>query len=299
MQASEVRNLLSTLLERSEAQLTQLIKLLPSYELRHLEALIREELEALPIPIEPSIRLQHQKRREALTRALYLLEARRGEPQRLIYDARQRWLNGGAHLDYLQLMRAFGRHQEVIDLAFALLIDRELCPELADVERLLREELRIPQGHEAAITRYLEDPSEETLEPLLRFMPAEFEEEQLRFTVATLLRCGADPSLLLTLLLALIGPDAITEEMQFLIDDGALSPQVMEALAEHHPDARVDLLGFAARSAQAQGDHLGTIRYLRVAMLTDAEERARDHLEQVRELADADLLELLDRAGLH
>lgn len=294
MQATEVRILLRTLLERSEAQLTQLIKLLPPHELLRLEDLVRDELGALPIPIEPSIRVKHEERREALQRALYLLEARRGEPRRLILDARQRWLNGGAHLDYLQLMRAFGRHQEVTDLAFALLIDRELTPELANVERLLREELRIPQGHQPALERYLSDPSEETLEPLLLFIPAEAEEEHLRFTIAALLRRGADASLLL----ALIGPSALTEEMQFLIDEGELSPQVIEALAAQHPDAQVDLLGFAARSAQAQGDHLGTIRYLRSAMSADAEERARDHLEQVRELADPDLLDLLDRAGL-
>lgn len=294
MQATDVRILLRSLLERSEAQLNQLIKLLPSRELCQLERLVREELSALPIPIDPSIRLAHERRREALQRALYLLEARRGEPERLISDARQRWLNGGDHLDYLLLMRAFGRHQDVIELAFALLIDRELSPALADVERLLREELRIPPGHEGALERYLEDPSEETIEPLLLFIPAGAEEDHLRFTVAALLRRGADPSLLL----ALIGPEALTEEMQLLIDDGALSPQVIEALVEHYPDAEVDLLGFAARSAQAQGDHLGTIRYLRFAMRADSEERARDHLEQVRELADPDLLELLDRAGL-
>lgn len=294
MQATEVRSLLRAILERPDGQIAELIKLLPSHELKRLEALIREELESLPIPIEPSLNRKYERRRASLKHALYLLEARRGDPQRLILSARQRWLNGGEHLDYLQLMRAFGRHQEVIDLAFALLIDRELTPELEDVERVLRDELRIPPGHDAAVERFLNNPSEETIEPLLRFIPVESEENQLRFTIAAFLRRGAEPSLLL----ALIGPRALTEEMQLLIDDGRLSPQVIGALAERHPEDQADLLGFAARSAQAQGDHLGTIRYLRFAMDTDEEERVRDHLEQIRELADPELLELLDRAGL-
>ncbi|NLY92796.1 MAG: hypothetical protein GXY23_02100 [Myxococcales bacterium] len=281
--------------ERTDETVIDALNAMPRGDLARLSAAVRNALEACPIPIERGKRAAVAERRARLRRAEALLEARKGDPTRLIGFARERWVEGGKHLEYLRLMVAFGRREAALDLAFALL-ERDFDEDQEELERFVEEVLAVPEGHAAALEAYLREPSAEAFDALLRFAPPALAEHRLRHTVRKLLVAGADP----VRLLEVAGPRALTEEMQARIDDGEIPAAELARLPEHHPDFAPDWLGLAARSALAKGDQLGTIRHLRGALrhAGHSAERAREHLETVRELAEPDLLELLDRAGL-
>jgi hypothetical protein len=281
--------------QRPDPVVVDALRSLSRAELTQLSTAVASALADCPIPIERGKRAAVAERRAHLRRAEALLEARKGDPTRLIGVARERWVEGGKHLEYLRLMVAFGRRAAAIDLAFALL-EREASPDLAEVERFLAESLEVPEGHDAAIEAYLHAPSTETFDALLRFVPADLSAHRVRHTVRKLLLAGADPSVLLQV----AGTRALTEEMQTRIDAGDVPAALLARLPERHPGSTPDWLGLAARSARARGDQLGTIRLLRGALrhAGNSADRAREHLDLVRALAEPELLDLLDRAGL-
>lgn len=291
----DLDSFLDFIADRPDSVAIEALRALPHADLTKIERAVRAALDSCPIPIERGKRALVAARRERLRRAEALLEARKGDPTRLIGVARERWVEGGAHLDYLKLMVAFGRRSSALDLAFALL-ERDPGEVLAEVERFIEETLAIPEGYDAALEAYLEAPSREAFEALLRFAPPELAAHRLRHTVRRLLSAGADAGALLEV----AGERALTEEMQARVDDGEVPDSALARLSERHPGARPEWLGLAARSARARGDQLGTIRHLRGALeLAGAEvTRAREHLELVRALAEPELLELMDRAGL-
>jgi hypothetical protein len=279
--------------DRPDAAVIEALRPVPRGDLARLLRAVSSALASAPIPIERGSGRALAARREQLRRAHALLEAQKGDPTRLIGVARERWVEGGRHLEYLRLMVAFGRRAAALDLAFALL-ERELSAELVEVDRFLADTLEIPAGYDAAIATYLRAPSAEAFDALLRFSPPDLAAHRLRHTVRRLLLAGADPSTLL----AVAGHRALTEEMHARIDDGEIPASALARLPEHHPESAPEWLGLAARSAHARGDQLGTIRLLRVALRHEDRDRARQHLEFVREIAGPELLAMLDRAGL-
>jgi hypothetical protein len=280
---------------RPEPVVIDALRSLSRAELARLSRAVVAALASCPIPIERGKRAVVAARRERLKRAQALLEAQKGDPTRLISVARERWVEGGRHIEYLRLMIAFGRRAAALDLAFALL-ERERSAELVEVERFLAETLEFPEGHHGALEAYLRDPSSETFEAILRFVPTDLAAHRVRHTVRKLLLEGADPGVLLEV----AGTRALTEEMHTRIDEGEVPASVLARLPERHPEATPEWLGLAARSARAHGDQLGTIRLLRGALrhAGTAVERAREHLAFVRELAEPELLDMLNRAGL-
>jgi hypothetical protein len=280
---------------RPDAAVIDALRSLSRPDVSRLSRAVAAGLATCPIPIERGKRAAVALRRDRLRRAQALLDAHKGDPTHLISVARERWVEGGRHLEYLRLMLAFGRRAAALDLAFALLA-RERSAELIEVERFLAETLEVPEGHDGAIAAYLREPTSETFEAILRFVPADLAAHRVRFAVRKLILDGADPGTLLEV----AGIRALTEEMQARIDEGEVPAAVLARLPERHPESTCEWLGLAARSARACGDQLGTIRLLRGALRHSGKtaERAREHLAFVRELAEPDLLDMLDRAGL-
>ncbi len=90
-------------------------------------------------------------------------------------------------------------------------------------------------------------------------------------------------------------PDAVE-----LAESGLVDPDTIKARAdEGTPQARGLWLGLAAQAALARGDRLGAVRLLREAFEQAVDPFTPDtSAAAIRDLADDELRELLDKAGI-
>lgn len=255
----------------------------------------REALPELPVPIGSAARGPAIERRRAIERLIGRLEARGGEYERLVEAERAAWLRGGPHLVYLRALRDAGREGEAAVLARTLL-SRDALPDRAEVEEFLAGLSHAPEGWEDAVAELAEDPTMERWEALWRFTPEDVLQERVRYTLSLLLRFGVDPERVFELATwrGLV-PDAIE-----LVEKGLIEPKVVESQAAEAPvESRSLWLGLAARAACVRGDRLGTVRLLKAAWEArhDGVTPTWD-LDFVREHADEELHDMLDRAGI-
>lgn len=252
-------------------------------------------LRELPVPIGASIGGPAVERRRAIERLVGRLRARRGDYDAFVEAERSAWLRGGSHVTYVRALREAGRTTEAAVLCRTLLAEED-CAEREQLEEFLASLASPPEGWESAVAEFARDPSAERWEELWRFTPEDLLDERVRYTLSLLRRLGVDPETLFHLATWRgVVPDAVE-----LVESGLVSPQVVERRAERStPTGRPVWLGLAARAALVRGDRLGTVRLLKAAFETHHPESRPVHdLEFVREHADEELHDMLDRAGL-
>lgn len=252
-------------------------------------------LRQLPVPIGARAGGDAVDRRRAIERLVGRLRARRGDVDALVESERAAWLRGGSHLVYLQALSEGGRQAEAAVLARTLLA-KDNCSEREELELFLAGLSSPPEGWEGAVADLAADPSMERWQELWRFTPEELLYERVRHTLQLLRRLGVDPELLFELATWRgVVPDAVE-----LVESGLVAPKVVERRGERSSAAGKPVwLGLAARAALVRGDRLGTVRLMKAAFEGHHPEYPPVYdLEFIREHADEELHEMLDRAGL-
>ena len=262
----------------------------------HLDAL-RDELErqlrTLPVPLHHSHPLTRE--RSSLMTLRDTIDACLGMPEALLREARERWLAGGSHVEYLRLLVQNGHSARAVSMAIALL-DANEQRDRQELETLLAEVSLAPSGWARAVTAFAQDPSELSWRRLQRFTPCEVYQERVRYTLRILMQLGVTAEVVFHFATL----DGATPEAIGMAEEGLVSARVVEERSlRSDTEGRVLWLGLAARAACVAGDHLGTIRLLRAAYAASrgsCYDPARD-LAFVRDHADACLRALLRNAG--
>lgn len=226
-----------------------------------LERAVQEEAARLPTPLDERA---HQPERRFLERVAGWCEwLGGGGSGRLEAAERVVWLRGGSPLPYLKVLAEVGDLVHALRLAEAFLNRaRADDPDAKAVRDFIQAEDVVPEGFDEAIREALPDPDavEAVLadtEPdavvrLLWRMTALAREAGLEgdelFAVATL--GGASPQTLA------------------MVEAGEVSAAAVEAAAARFAGTRAEGLwyGLAARAACLAGDHLGTVRLLKIAV---------------------------------
>jgi hypothetical protein len=212
------------------------------------------------------------------------------EPQ-LTFLAR-RWLNGDSSLPLVQRLRELGFDDEAAATARLALRDPE-CIDRDPLEAALHEIASTPDGWLDALAELARAPSEERWNALMRFVPEEVFYQRLRNTIATLMRLGCDGNILFRCATRL----GMSSDIFDLAKSGTVDPEVIEERGAGSP-ARATWLGLAAQAALARGDRFAVIRYLREASRDKASVLAWASISEVRQEADEQLNEELDKVGV-
>lgn len=263
--------------------------------LDRLEGMATAARAALPLPIGPSIRDEPAERSRALDHLLGWIETTRGEPERLLASARQRWLSGGGHPRYLRMLVRFGRADDALVLARSLLEDPG-CADVLELEQVLAEAATAPAGWTDAVRELVREPSMERWQHLMRFTPVEVRSRRIRYTQRMLLQMGVAPDFVFDFVTSF----GSTVDAVDLASLGLVEPaHILERGREVAAAEEALWLGLAARSASVRGEHFTTLRYLREALATLPRSGAlRDDIDFVYSRADAELQEMLERAGI-
>ncbi len=270
--------------------------LLSSAAPEHLGALrgeLEQHLRALPVPLHRSHPLAEH--RSSLLTLRDTIDACLGLPDALLREARERWLAGGSHAEYLRLLVQNGHSARAVSMAIALL-DANEQRDRHELEGLLAEVSLAPSGWALAVAQFAMEPSEESWGHLQRFTPCEVYQERVRYTLRILMQIGVAPETVFHFATL----DGATPEAIGLAEEGMVAARIIEERA-HRSDqeGRVLWLGLAARAACVAGDQLGTIRLLRAAYRAgrgSTYDPDRD-LAFVRDHADSSLRALLVNAG--
>jgi hypothetical protein len=262
----------------------------------HLDALrgeLEHQLRTLPVPLHRSHPLTQE--RSSLLALRDTIDACLGLPEALLREARERWLAGGSHVEYLRLLVRNGHSARAVSMAIALL-DANEQRDRQELETLLAEVSLAPTGWARAVTRFAQDPSELGWRRLQRSTPCEVYQERVRYTLRILMQLGVSSDVVFHFATL----DGATPEAIGLAEEGLVAARVVEqrSLRSDH-EGRVLWLGLAARAACVAGDQLGTIRLLRAAYAAargSTYDPARD-LAFVQDHADACLRALLLNAG--
>jgi len=148
---------------------------------------------------------------------------------------------------------------------------------------------------EAAIEEFARTPSVEAWGRLVTSLPEDDLYDRTRTAMQIAMRLGVDGDLLFRCSLRYgITPDTIE-----LIERGQVDPETVAGRGRERGHVRGLWLGLAAQSAKARGDRVRTVEYLREAYASaDALDSAPHSAARIREEADDELHELLDRAGI-
>lgn len=262
----------------------------------HLDALrgeLEQQLRAMPVPLHRSHPLTQE--RSTLLTLRDTIDACLGLPEALLREARERWLAGGSHAEYLRLLVQSGHSARAVSMAIALL-DANEQRDRKELETLLAEVSLAPTGWTLAVARFAQDPTELSWRRLQRFTPCEVYQERVRYTLRILMQLGVSSEVVFHFATL----DGATPEAIGLAEEGLVSARVVEARSlRSDAEGRVLWLGLAARAACVAGDQLGTIRLLRAAYTASrgsSYDPARD-LAFVRDHADTCLRALLLNAG--
>ncbi len=254
---------------------------------------LESHLRALPVPLRGSHPLM--LRRRTLLKLRDTIDVCLGMPEAVLKEAREQWLSGGSHVEYLRLLVQHGHSARAVSMAIALL-DADEQRDRAELESLLAEVSLAPSGWTVAVAAFARAPSEEAWRDLQRFTPCEVYQERVRYTLRILMQLGVAEETVFRFATL----DGATPEAISLAEEGCVSAQVVEARARNSDvQGRVLWLGLAARAACVGGDHLGTIRLLREAYrasVASTYDPLRD-LAFVRDHADSTLRALLVNAG--
>lgn len=259
-----------------------------------LREALEEHLEALPVPMRHS-RTPLSRRRQRLLRLRDRIDARRGNPDALLRHAREAWLCGGSHVEYLRLLLKHGQVARAISMAMALL-DANACTDREALEGVLREAALAPSGWVLAVARFAEHPTESRWRELQRFTPGEVYDARVRYTVRILVQLGVEAETVFHFATL----DGATPEAIGLVEEGQVDQRVVEQRAWRGSRPSALWLGLAARAACTRGDHLGTVRLLREATRHAVSQRydTEKDVAFILEHGDDALVALLRSAGL-
>jgi hypothetical protein len=161
-----------------------------------------------------------------------------------------------------------------------------------EIFALLGEITSAPTGWSAALERFAAEPSEETWDELMRFVPEDVLHQRLKYTILLLLGTGCDGDVLFRC----VSRFGMLPELYDVAESGRVGPDTIVARATGSP-AEAAWLGLAAIAALARGDRDATVRHLWRASQLDPILSIASIVE-IRERADADLNAQLDQAGV-
>jgi hypothetical protein len=293
--AQALENLLAAAERGEGADVGSLVEPLSEPDLDSLEQAVRRELGALPVPIGRQVDDPPARKRRVLDRVLAWIRAKRGDPSDLLALAREDWLAGGRHADYLRLLMEYGRPADAIAMARTLL-QHGHTHHRSELEGLMEEAARPPEGWADAVRQFARAPSQEGWKRLIRFIPQDRYEERVRYTLALLQSLEVQGDVLFRCATY----EGVTAEAIELVEKGQVDPRVVEERAERSTkEGRPLWLGLASRAACVRGDAFSTVRLLRQACAyPDTGGAVTRDIAFVRARAGEQMRELLDRAGI-
>lgn len=204
----------------------------------------------------------------------------------------RRWLNGESALPVVTRLRELGQDLEAAATARLAIRDPE-CPDREALEAAIEDIGSAPEGWAEALEDFARNPSEERWNELMTFVPEEVFYQRLRNTINTLMRLGCDGNTLFRCATRL----GMTPDIFDLATSGTVDPEVIDERGNGSP-ARATWLGLAAQAAFARGDKFAVTRYLREAASRPEAVLAWASISEIREKADEELNEQLDRVGV-
>jgi hypothetical protein len=203
------------------------------------------------------------------------------------------WLNGGSSaLAAVTSLMKEDRGMAASVARLALRRDPE-SPDRSALLAILGEIGSTPAGWDEALEEFAADPSEDAWDALIRFIPEENLHQRLKYTIAMLQSLGCNGDLLFRCASRL----GMLPELFDLAASGTVDPETIVARAQNS-SASAAWLGLAAQAAFARGDRDATIRHLWTASQSPSAFLAFPSVSEIRQAADAELNEALDRMGV-
>ncbi|MBI5536464.1 MAG: hypothetical protein HY898_27325 [Deltaproteobacteria bacterium] len=261
-----------------------------------IEHWARATLEALPTPLRPSGGSELGQRRIILRRLGAEAAARRNRPDDLLALLLADWRDHGeSPAPYIEQLVRYGRdHLAAVMSRYAL--SKEDCPERKRIEAALESIGAPPNGWQEAVLAFACAPSVAAWERLMQFTPDDVFYHRTRNTLQMLIQMGVDGDILFQCATRYGStPDAIE-----LVERGLVTPETVVHRGRQGPTtARGLWLGLAARAALVRGDRFGAVRLLKEAVETaDPAFPPLTEVWAIREMADDELNEILDKAGV-
>jgi hypothetical protein len=171
----------------------------------------------------------------------------------------------------------------------------EPCEDAAQIEEILERCSAPPDDWRIVLDTFAENPSLERWRDVMRFVPDDLRYQRHRNGIRYLRKRGVAADLLF-----LCACDSgLTPEAMELVEDGLVSVETVMQRADEAGPARGGYVGLAAEAAFLAGDLVATIRLLRETMSLENEWiMAFPHIQFVRERANPEEREALDRAGI-
>jgi hypothetical protein len=231
------------------------------------------------------------QRRAELEKLVAIYDAKQGEYDDLFHILLRESHDSGIGAPAVELLELACDEDRCAHMARSMLSS----PYITDkgfVQAAFDRAVGLPLSWCDALAELALEPSVERWDELMRFAPPEREYHWARDAVARLDALGLDGDWLFKFATRLgTIPDAYR-----LCEEGWVSPEVVAARGEGSP-IKGSWLALAAISAQARGDDLGCVRYVRAAQQCEECPEIRDiWLERLRDNANETLLGLLDAA---
>jgi len=208
--------------------------------------------------------------------------------------ARKAWLDGGSPMPFVELLASLGARVEAATYARAALA-RPDCKDADALKALLTSLSSPPAGWIESVDAFVQDPSAETWDALVRFIPLDSLYLRMRDLVSQLRARGMDGDTIFRY----AGQSVLFPDLIELVEDGQVSVKVLEERAALARGAKTTYFGLAAEAAFLAGDMLGTVRLLRLSLAHEnADVGAFPHVEFVLSRATKDQAEILSKAGI-
>jgi hypothetical protein len=261
-----------------------------------IEHSARAALDALPTPLRPSRGSELERRRAILRRLAAESAARRNRPDELLALLLANWRDhGDSPAQYIEHLVRYGR-EDMAAVVARFVLSKADCPERKRIEVALESIGAPPNGWQEAVLAFACAPSVAAWERLMQFTPDDVLYYRTRNTLQTLIQMGVDGDILFRCATRYGStPDAFE-----LVERGLVAPETIVQRGREGPTtARGIWLGLAARAALVRGDRFGAVRLLKEAVETaDPAFPPLTEVWAIRELADDELNEILDKAGV-
>jgi len=261
-----------------------------------IEDWARATLDALPTPLRPARGSELERRRVVLRRISAESAARRGRPDEVLRQLLAEWRHDGdSPAPYVEHLIRYGR-DDMAAVVARYVLSKADCLERKRVEAALESVGAPPDGWQEAVLAFASAPSVDAWDRLMQFTPDDVLYHRTRNTLQTLIHMGVDGDILFQCATRYgCTPDALE-----LVELGLVAPEtILQRGREGPTTARGIWLGLAARGALARGDRFGAVRLLKEAVETaDPAFPPLTEVWAIRELADDELNEILDRAGI-
>ena len=261
-----------------------------------IEHWARATLDALPTPLRSSRGSELERRRTILRRLAAECTARRGNPDELLAQLLADWRDyADSPAPYIEHLVLYGRSHMAAVMARYVLSEAD-CPERKRIEAALESVGAPPDGWQEAVLAFARAPSVDAWDRLMQFTPDDVFYHRTRNTLQMLMQMGVDGDILFRCATRYgCTPDALE-----LVERGLVAPETIVQRGREGPTTALGLwLGLAARAALVRGDRFGAVRLLKEAVETaDPAFPPLSEVWAIRELADDELNEILDKAGV-